>query len=72
MTYLAFIGGEDEKDTINKIMGAVIGNELAKQYNWHGKKHKKSFKDLQLAKVVYGNLAPSSIHLQSNISCVPL
>lgn len=53
VTYLAFIGGEDEKDTVNKIMSAVIGNELAKLYNWHGKKKKKSFKDLQLAKAVY-------------------
>jgi Domain of unknown function (DUF4806) len=53
VTYLAFIGGEDEKDTITKVMSAVIGNDLAKLYNWHGKKKKKAFKDLQLAKVVY-------------------
>lgn len=51
--YLSFIGGEDEKDTICKAMGAVIGNDCAKLYNWYGKKGKKKFADLQLAKVVY-------------------
>jgi hypothetical protein len=51
---LAFVGGDDEKDTIWRIMAAVMGNELSRTYNWHGKKGKKAFKDLQLAKVVYG------------------
>jgi len=53
VTYISFIGGEDEKDTICKAMGAVIGNDCAKLYIWHGKKGKKKFADLQLAKVVY-------------------
>ena len=53
VTYLSFIGGEDEKDTIWRVMGAVIGNDCAKLYNWYGKKGKKKFADLQLAKVVY-------------------
>ena len=35
-------------------MAAVVGNELSRTYNWHGKKGKKAFKDLQLAKIVYG------------------
>jgi hypothetical protein len=66
VTYLAFIGGQDDKDTIIKIMGTVMGNNLAKEYNYHGKKSKKPFKDLQLAKVVYGKckVSPVFINLQ--------
>ena len=42
MTYLSFIGGEDEKDTICRAMGAVIGNDCAKLYNWYGKKVRRN------------------------------
>jgi hypothetical protein len=49
VTYLSFIGGEDEKDTICRAMGAVIVPRCI----IGTAKSKKKFTDLQLAKVVY-------------------
>ncbi len=45
------------KDTIKRIMAAVIGAKLSKKYNWYGKKGKLSFKDLELSKVVFSKYA---------------
>lgn len=54
MTYLSVIGGKNVEKTIKRTMAAVIGPTLSKQFNWYGKKGKKSFKKLQLGAIVFG------------------
>jgi hypothetical protein len=41
------------EDVITRVMSAVIGPTLSKRFNWYGKKGKMSFKNLQLANVVF-------------------
>jgi hypothetical protein len=41
-------------DAIQRIMAAVFGPSLFKQYNWYGNKGKPACKDLRIAEVIFG------------------
>ena len=57
VTYLSVIGGKTEEGVIQRIMAAVFGPTLSKLFNWHGKKKKRAFKNLELANVVFSKCA---------------
>ncbi|XP_066580191.1 uncharacterized protein LOC136771655 isoform X2 [Amia ocellicauda] len=51
---LSAIGGADVKSAVGRMMGAVLQNCLASQFNWVGKGgQKRAFKDLRLRKIMF-------------------
>jgi hypothetical protein len=60
VTYLSVIGGKSYVSTVQRIMAAVVGPNLAKKFNWYGKKGKRSFKALELASIVFTALQRSN------------
>jgi len=56
VSYLAIVGGKSEEDTIERVLGATIGNGLARRFNWNGMKGKSAFKNLELSKVIFGKV----------------
>ncbi|KAG5861304.1 hypothetical protein JTB14_003549 [Gonioctena quinquepunctata] len=50
VTYLQKIGGNTVYDCVKRIHSRILADEIAFEYNWHGLKGKKSFKDSFLAK----------------------
>lgn len=41
IAYLGVVGGKSEMDTVERVLHATIGNEVAKLHNWNGMKGKK-------------------------------
>jgi len=39
---LAFIGGNDVKDNVHRVLGATLVHEVAGKYNWSGKSRWKN------------------------------
>ena len=54
VAYLGIVGGKSEEDTIDRVLAATVGNNLARMFNWNGLKDKKAFKKLELCNVIYG------------------
>lgn len=51
---MGVVGGSSEQETVKRAMAATFTAKLAQQFNWHGKKGKKSFKSLELRKIMFG------------------
>ncbi len=47
------LGGKNVKEASSRLMKATVANPLADLYNYHGKKGKRSFGDLQLPLVMH-------------------
>lgn len=43
-------------DTVERVLHATMGNEVAKLHNWNGMKGKKALKNLELSKVMFGSV----------------
>ena len=56
IAYLGVVGGKSEMDTVERVLHATIGNEVAKLHNWNGMKGKKALKNLELSKVMFGSV----------------
>ncbi|XDV34065.1 hypothetical protein PO909_004271 [Leuciscus waleckii] len=50
--YLSRLGGFGPKDVIKNIMQQVLTDDLAKEFNWQGRGHKKPFSKLILTDVI--------------------
>ncbi|XP_071965102.1 uncharacterized protein [Antedon mediterranea] len=49
---LCSLGGHNETDVLNRIMGHLLSNTLASEFNWMGRGDKKGFRGLKLSKIV--------------------
>ena len=50
---LSTIGGTDVKETVRRLLSAIVTNQLATQLNWMGKGTKVAFSSLRLKDVLY-------------------
>ena len=54
VAYLSVIGGVTVRDTVRRIMAAVLTNGLAEHFNFKGHGIKRAFEALQLKDIING------------------
>lgn len=59
VAYLGIVGGKSEQDTIERVLSASVGTNVARLFNWNGLKGKRAFSKLELKNVIHGS---SAIH----------
>lgn len=55
MTLLSHVGGESEEEFVRRALKKLVADEIQVQYSWLGKKQKKNFSSLNIAKLITGN-----------------
>lgn len=55
---MSFVGGngKSEEDTIERVLTATLGNDVAKHFNWKGYKGKKEFKTMEIVNAIFGTV----------------
>jgi hypothetical protein len=54
VAYLGIVGGKSEEDTVERVLSAAVGTEVARLFNWNGMKGKRAFRNLQMRNIIYG------------------
>ena len=51
---MGIVGGKYEEDTVERVLSATVGNDVARLFDWNGMKGKRSFNKLELKNVIHG------------------
>ncbi|KAJ3581031.1 hypothetical protein NHX12_019094 [Muraenolepis orangiensis] len=60
------IGGTSLDDATRRMMPYLLSNDLAVQFNLHGRHSKRKFREMRLYDVIYGGLKKNALTQETN------